>query len=281
MPSDAFKALKRHGLSKFLLLFLLAWWTCAVLLLQKENAIPKKVHWVHKDRNSIRPDSRGFMEHCIQLNPEYEFMFHSDDDVEDLIEAEYPQYFQNFYSLNPSMKRVDMSRYFLLHFHGGVYQDLDYECVHPYREWLPSTKAVWLTSWPDPALMISAPNEPFWVDAIESVFEQNAAMTTWETTGPSGLNSFVIRYIERFGAGVVLEPIREPHFAWEKLKDEKGRGEPPQSKIGFISLWLFDPCSCSATCLRECEPNCGSKYTDRFMIHHCANSWRGTTLGQA
>jgi hypothetical protein len=256
-----------------------------MLRYEKEPEIPRLLHFVHKDRAAISKASLGYMEHCQALNPEWKILFHSDADIQTLLETHYKAYVEFFYALDPPMKRVDLSRYFLMHHYGGVYADLDYECVQPLDSWVPKQKAAWLSSWPDPALLISAKGEPFWIDAIEQVFQQPAQQNVWETTGPSGLNRYTLNYIKRFGAGIVLPPLRENHFDWDTfLKDEKGTGEKVQSRIGFISLYLFDPCSCSGGCLRECEAldgGCNGKYPDRYMVHHCHSSWRGTALGDA
>ena len=254
------------------------------MVIKEDDAIPSILHLVHKDRASIKPASIEYMRHCAELNPDYTIMFHSDQDIRKMLETDYSEYVESFYRLGPPMKQIDLSRYFLMHRYGGIYADLDYECVQPFRAWVPKEKAAWLSSWPDPALLVSAKGEPFWIDAIEQVFEQPAQQSVWDTTGPSGLNRYTINYIQRFGAGIVLKPLRENHFSWEKLKGEKGNGDKPESHLGFISLWFFDPCECSAGCLRECEAlegGCGLKYPDRYMIHHCSNSWRGTSLGQA
>jgi mannosyltransferase OCH1-like enzyme len=82
----------------------------------KTASIPKvAVNWIRKWQKT---------------NPDWEYWFWTDKDVEKFFEKKYPQ-FLNLYKYFPrshaAIQRADIMRYFILYEYGGVYADLDLE----------------------------------------------------------------------------------------------------------------------------------------------------------
>lgn len=50
----------------------------------------------------------------------------NDEQVDNFIEHNYPQYWQKYNSIPYHILKIDISRLFILHFYGGIYADLDY-----------------------------------------------------------------------------------------------------------------------------------------------------------
>jgi mannosyltransferase OCH1-like enzyme len=61
-----------------------------------------------------------------RLNPNWEFRFYDDSDIEKYIKKEYPYFFRNYRSINPKYgaARADLFRYLLIYKEGGCYLDI-------------------------------------------------------------------------------------------------------------------------------------------------------------
>jgi hypothetical protein len=59
------------------------------------------------------------------LNPDFEYMFFDDADVENFIDAEYPQHRELFDSFPYRIQKYDFFRYLAVYLYGGFYFDLD------------------------------------------------------------------------------------------------------------------------------------------------------------
>jgi mannosyltransferase OCH1-like enzyme len=97
--------------------------------------IPKIIHQTWKDDHIPYQvfDSR-WIESWTKLNPGYEYRFWSDSDIRDLILANYPWFLLTFDNYDLPIKRVDAGKFFLLHYYGGIYADLDCECLKPFDD---------------------------------------------------------------------------------------------------------------------------------------------------
>ncbi len=79
------------------------------------------------------------------LNPDFEYMFFDDEQVEDFIEKEFPEYQSVFHSFPVPIQRYDFFRYLAVYRFGGFYLDMDvflasnlsellnYDCVFPFE----------------------------------------------------------------------------------------------------------------------------------------------------
>ena len=79
------------------------------------------------------------------LNPDFEYMFFDDRQVEEFIEKEFPEYRDVFHSFPVRIQRYDFFRYLAVYRFGGFYLDmdvflasnlselLDYGCVFPFE----------------------------------------------------------------------------------------------------------------------------------------------------
>src|SRR5580700_9564542 len=80
------------------------------------------------------------------LNPDFEYLFFDDSQVEQFIDAEFPQYRPVFESFSVRIQRYDLFRYLAVYRFGGFYFDTDVflassledllglECVFPFEE---------------------------------------------------------------------------------------------------------------------------------------------------
>mmetsp|Transcript_32714 Transcript_32714/g.60086 ORF Transcript_32714/g.60086 Transcript_32714/m.60086 type:complete len:666 (+) Transcript_32714:87-2084(+) len=95
---------------------------------QVQRKIPKIIHqtWKnHKLPSEFQKWSRSWQE-CL---PDWEYKLHTDEDNRKFIEEHFPEFLQTYDNYDPPIKRVDAARYAYLAIEGGLYADLDMECM--------------------------------------------------------------------------------------------------------------------------------------------------------
>lgn len=129
--------------------------------------------------------------------PEYKHMLWTDKNARELIVEHYPWFLETYDGYDHNINRADAARYFILHFYGGIYADLDYEPTTNFYEYLPQNQVAMVESpyyWNEKTqncLMSSPRNDPFWIDLF-SVLARNAKKEeVLEATGPILLDQAV------------------------------------------------------------------------------------------
>lgn len=92
------------------------------------TSIPKLLHQSYKSLlvpNSVVPFVNSW--HAFLKDDDWTFVWWTDDDLEWLLRTHYPQYAASYARMPHTIMKVDTARYFILHFHGGVYADVDIE----------------------------------------------------------------------------------------------------------------------------------------------------------
>jgi len=109
------------------------------------SRIPKRIIQTGKSRDLPILD-RSSATTIQLLNPDYEYLFFDDRDVENFIDTHFPQYRKVFDSFPVRIQRYDFFRYLAVYHHGGFYFDLDiflasklddllqHEAVFPFEE---------------------------------------------------------------------------------------------------------------------------------------------------
>jgi len=138
------------------------------------SAIPRILHQTWKTRE-VPARFQRYVDSWLAHNPGWEHRLWSDDDNDEFIRTRYPAFHPTFRAYRTGIERADAVRYFLLHAFGGLYVDLDFECLQPIGPVLdgatcvlgcePRLHAERLHQRPRllcNALMASTPGHPFW-----------------------------------------------------------------------------------------------------------------------
>jgi len=89
-----------------------------------QHQIPRRIIQTGKHLNQpLR--SRAVMSNIRLLNPDYEYLFFDDKQVEEFVKREFPQYHAVFHSFQFPIQRYDFFRYLAVYRYGGFYFDLD------------------------------------------------------------------------------------------------------------------------------------------------------------
>ncbi|KAI9208645.1 nucleotide-diphospho-sugar transferase [Polychytrium aggregatum] len=140
-------------------------------------------------------------------HPTWTYVLWTDDMNRRLIETSFPWFLDLYDALPKNINRADASRYFYMYKYGGVYADLDMECLRamdaPYDKDQPSltdrasaliafmgTNTQFEHSLPN-AWMASAPGHPFWMFVVNEMIKARSSgkSGTEELTGPVVLHS--------------------------------------------------------------------------------------------
>lgn len=90
--------------------------------------IPKIIHQVYRTEN-IPERWKENQESCTRLHPDYEYMLWTDEKAYEFIKEHYSWFLKTFEHYQFPMQRFNAMKYFALYHFGGVYIDLDDQCL--------------------------------------------------------------------------------------------------------------------------------------------------------
>jgi hypothetical protein len=91
--------------------------------------IPKIIHQTWHSSSYTRND--GTPASWRDQNPGWEHRIWLDDDLEAFVGWNYPDLIELYHSYPKMVQRADLGRYLLLHHFGGIYADMDTDCLAP------------------------------------------------------------------------------------------------------------------------------------------------------
>ena len=128
------------------------------------DPIPRIIHQTWKTEDV--PDRwRPYQASWRRAHPDWEYRLWTDAANRDLIARLYPWFLPTYDAFPREIQRVDAAKYFILYTCGGVYADLDCECVKPLDPLLACGGAVVSRTRDgviDCAILASSPRHPFW-----------------------------------------------------------------------------------------------------------------------
>lgn len=99
----------------------------------KDNCmeIPEIIHQIYFDPAGV-PDHLALISQTWKdIMPDWEYRFWDGKAVEQFMESECQDYIPLFRSFPYDVQRWDFVRYLILYHYGGLYADMDYECIEP------------------------------------------------------------------------------------------------------------------------------------------------------
>lgn len=101
-----------------------------------------KILWYKLGPNGLNDDTRKWTDSCIKANPEYRAEFMTDASGDEFVKKAFssrPEIVASYLDLSVPILKADWLRYMLLYDQGGIWSDLDVECLVPIDDWIPST----------------------------------------------------------------------------------------------------------------------------------------------
>lgn len=100
--------------------------------------IPKNIIFTVVDR--LPEKFAPFVSSFRKFNPSYNIMIFNNTRQEQFVRECYPRLYQEAYSRLPKLiQKSDFFRLCAIHYYGGIYCDIDIECVHPLDDLLDKT----------------------------------------------------------------------------------------------------------------------------------------------
>lgn len=224
--------------------------------------IPTIIHQTWKDHD-IPLDFRTLALSWKNHHPQWEYRFWTDQMNRAFIREHYPSFLDRYDGYATNIERVDAVRYFVLHKYGGIYIDMDFECLASIAPLLKTAKCLFGKE-PDAhcrihdkeliisnAFMASAPGSSFFAALCEELANDRFVTDhpnnrILETTGPFMLTRVYAGYINKEEIEI-LDSTRLYPLTKEELE--------AYSENGISDRKLED------------------KLKDAYGIHHYAGTW--------
>ncbi|QKV94833.1 glycosyltransferase [Streptomyces sp. NA02950] len=165
-----------------------------------QTHIPSLIHQTWKDTD-VPPRWRAWAASWRRHHPDWEYRLWTDADNRAFLEKHYPWFLPVYDGYPEPIMRADAIRYFLLDHYGGVYADLDFECLRPTTDLLTDCELV-LGLEPEEhtrlslarrrglrrvvgnAFLASRPGHPFWAHVHRELVGAHTAPGPLDATGP-------------------------------------------------------------------------------------------------
>ena len=163
--------------------------------------IPRLIHQTWKS-DQIPPHWQPLQQSWRRWHPDWEYRLWTDEDNAAFIARCYPEFLPVYEGYDKEIKRVDAVRYFIMHYFGGVYADLDFEALRPLDDLLTGKQLVLAREPPSHAsadsavrsrgldsilgnaFLASIPRHPFWEAVADGLVTHRHETEVLDATGP-------------------------------------------------------------------------------------------------
>lgn len=162
----------------------------------------------------------------IVQNPTWRYMLWNQKNALQFMKFKFPEFLDVYKSYKYDIQRIDALRYFFLYAYGGMYADMDTECVKPIDEFLSFYKkdiyfvedqSLSIYGHVSNFLMFSKPQNSFWKCLFFHLFESRKIPSYYTkhlqimySTGPGFLNKMRNKYLFRYQIGTFPNSLFNP-----------------------------------------------------------------------
>jgi len=200
-----------------------------------DNSIPRVIHQTWKSER-IPAQWEPLCDTWRSLNPQWGYRLWTDKDNAEFIAEHYSWFLPVYEGYDQAIKRADAVRYFIMHHHGGVYVDLDFEALRPLDNLLtgeelvlgwepeahvvkdPAVRSRRFTSILGNAFLASRPGHPFWEAVFEGLVSYREQPHVLDATGPFLLTRIHLDYPDPSQLMIVSSDILYPITKWAAWK---------------------------------------------------------------
>ncbi len=171
-----------------------------------KNTFPKIIFQTWKSKTVIPNNMYYWMNTWKKYNKKFKYYIYDDNDNRNFIKNNFNWFLNTYDSYPKTINRVDAVRYFFLYKYGGIYADMDFECLKPFDNLLTeynnydviigSMRANDFQEHDIPnAIMISKPKCNFWLVVMHFLILNINKESVEEQTGPIMLKQAYNYYI--------------------------------------------------------------------------------------
>jgi hypothetical protein len=228
--------------------------------------IPKVVHQTWKTR-AIPPRWARLTRSWKRHHPDWEHRLWTDADNRRLVASEYPAFLPVYDSYPLAIQRADVARYCLLHRFGGIYVDMDVECLRPFDALLSPHAAVLAREPPlsgqtehgrpliSNAFMAARPGHAFFEAVLRHLQARaHPKILDWDVVATTGARMLarVLGHLGDLDVHVLHRRVISPL-------------DPGSRQLLAIQSGTADALKLKLSCIQD----------GAFAIHYWANSWIG------
>ena len=163
--------------------------------------IPKIIHQTApKDKSKWHHTWERCQKTWKKKFPDFKYIMWTDEDLDNLVKKEFSFYYKIYKNYNRNIKRIDIARYMILFKYGGIYADMDFECLNNFYDNLNHNK-VNLVESPyeynekfQNSLMASKPGNPYWLFVLYFGKKNKDLKNILSSTGPRLLDEVYFYY---------------------------------------------------------------------------------------
>jgi len=206
--------------------------------------IPKIIFQTWKSRDVIPENYAYWRSTFAQHNPDYALVLWDDDDNRQFVRERFPDFLDAYNSYPREIFRADIIRLMFLYTFGGVYADMDTECVRSLDKLRGAGDVVLGRMGRDPAfdhaipnaIMASKPNQGFWLLALSLAFDrlESPEIRKTDFTSVEGPEYLTGPILLKDAAEFYLE--RGPAAAFERAAGRFGEARAKLAHYGQITL---------------------------------------------
>jgi Mannosyltransferase OCH1 and related enzymes len=229
--------------------------------------IPRIIHQIYENTDRPPANLLAIAETWKEKHPDWEYRLWNRQMINDFLESKCPDFLEYYRSYPFDVQRWDAIRYLILYHIGGVYADLDYECIQPLDVLLTDSNccmgmepiihknAINLLPIGN-ALMASAAKHPYMLAIINDMkanffidYKQGDTTQILATTGPLMVARVYDQYKKKKNVTLLPADLISPLSIKEILMLRSGNARPSVVK----------------------------KIRNTFAIHYYFGSWRSQT----
>jgi alpha 1,6-mannosyltransferase len=102
---------------------------------QNNTLFPPYMFWTIERSSKLTRAEKTLRQKCERMNPNYQAREYDNEASRSFVEDKFPEFLSLYDGLDKPVMRADMWRYLILFHYGGVYFDLDVECLKPIDHW--------------------------------------------------------------------------------------------------------------------------------------------------
>ena len=165
----------------------------------RQSPVPRLIHqFAPSNRSAWRPVWLASQPSWAQQFPDFEYRLWTDEDLREFIALRFPAFLPTYLGYAHAINRVDAARYFVLYELGGIYADLDIECLRNFARELPAglvsiAESPFLSERFQNALMSSPTRHPFWKIVLEELLAFKYTSNIVQATGPGAIDRSAVR----------------------------------------------------------------------------------------
>jgi len=95
------------------------------------NQIPQIIHQVYEDMNGPSQALLQISQSWKRFHPNWEYRFWNRESIDVFLKSDFPDFLPIYQNYPYDIQRWDAIRYLILYRYGGLYADMDYECLAP------------------------------------------------------------------------------------------------------------------------------------------------------